>query len=51
MSIGTPIDEVGSGGFEVTGQGGTGGNFATDKGRGWAEMVLSGAEEAECDMD
>jgi len=34
MSIGTPIDKVGGGGFRVTGRGGIEGNLATDKGRG-----------------
>ena len=38
MSIGTLIDRVGSGGFEVTGRDRTGGNLAMDKGGGWAEV-------------
>jgi len=47
----TSIDRAGSGGFGVTGRGRTRGSLATDKGRGWAEAVLVGAEEAECNMD
>jgi len=43
-SIGIFIDGAGSGGFGVTGRGRTGGNLATDKGEGWVEMVLGGAE-------
>jgi len=50
-SIGIPIDRAGSGGFRVTGRGRTGGNLATDKGEGQAEMVLGGAEGVEQDMD
>jgi len=50
-SIGIPIDRAGGGGFGVTGRGRTGGNLATDKGEGWAETVLGGAEGAERDMD
>jgi len=49
--MGTPIDGVGGGGFGVTGRGRAGGNLATDKGRGQAEMVLSGVEGAERNMD
>jgi len=49
--MGTPIDRVGGGGFGATGRGGVGGNLTTDKNRGRAEMVLSGAEGAECDTD
>jgi len=51
MSIGTPTDEVGGGGFGATGRGGAGGNLTMDKGGGRAEMVLSGAEGAERDTD
>jgi len=50
-SIGIPIDKVGSGGFGVTRRGRMGGNFATDKGEGWAEIVLDSAEGAERDTD
>ena len=39
------------GGFGVTGRDRTGGNLATDKGEGWAEMVLGSAEGAERDTD
>jgi len=42
---------VGGGGFEGTGRGGTGGNLATDKSKGWVEAVLSSAEGVEHDMD
>jgi len=51
MSIGTPIDGAGGGGFGVTRRGGAGGNFTMDIGRGWAETVLVGVEEVEHDMD
>jgi len=51
MSIGIPIDGVDGGGFGVTGRDRTGGNLATDKGEGWAEMVLGSAEGAERDTD
>jgi len=51
MSIGTPIDRVGSRGFRATGRGRAGGNLTTDKGGGRAEMVLSGAEGVERDTD
>ena len=51
MSMGTPIDRVGSRGFGMTGRGKTGGNLVTDKGGGWAKMVLSGAEGAERDTE
>ena len=51
MSMGTPIDEAGGRGFGVTGRGRTGGSLAMDKGGGWAEVVLVGAEEAGHDMD
>ena len=51
MSMGTPIDRAGSGGFGATGRGGTEGSLATDKGRGQAEMVLGDTEGAERDMD
>jgi len=46
-SIRISIDGAGSGGFGVTGRGGTGGNLATDKGEGRAETVLGSAEGAE----
>jgi len=49
--MGTPIDGVGDRGFGVTGRGGVGGNLATDKGGGRAEMVLSGAKGVERDKD
>jgi len=49
--MGTPIDRAGSGGFGVTGRGGTRGSLATDKDGGWAETVLVGAEEVEHDID
>ena len=42
-SIGIPIDGAGGRGFGVTGRGGTGGNLATDKGKGQAETVLGSA--------
>jgi len=51
MSIGTPIDGVGGGGFGVTGRGGAGGNLTTDIGGGRTEMVLAGPEGVECDTD
>jgi len=51
MSIGTPIDGAGGGGFGVTGRDGAGGNLTTDNGGGWAEIVLVGAEGVERDMD
>jgi len=46
-----PIDGAGSGGFEVTGRGGTEGNLAMDKGEGRVVMVLGSAEGAERDTD
>jgi len=49
--IGTPINRVGSRGFGVTRWGGMGGNLATDRSGGRAEVVLSGAEEIEYDTD
>jgi len=49
--MGTPIDRVGGRGFGATRRGGAGGNLATDKGGGRAEMVLSGAEGAEHNTD
>jgi len=49
--MGTLIDGVGSRGFGATGRGRVGGNLATDKNGGQAEMVLSGAEGADCDTD
>jgi len=49
--MGTPIDGVDGGGFGATGRGGVGGNLATDKGGGQAEMVLSGAKGVERDTD
>ena len=51
MSLGTPIDGADGGGFGVTKREGTGGSLATDKGGGWAEVVLVGAEGAEHDTD
>jgi len=35
----------------VTGSGRMEGNLATDKGKGWVEMVLGNAEGVERDMD
>jgi len=49
--MGISIDGVGGGGFRATGRDGVRGNLATDRGRDWAEMVLSGVEGAEHDMD
>jgi len=49
--MGTPIDGGGGGGFRATGRDGAGGNLATDRGRGRAEMVLSSAEGVERDTD
>jgi len=49
--MGTPIDGGGNRGFGATGRDGAGDNLATDRGGGRAEMVLSGAEGAECDTD
>jgi len=46
-----PIGGAGSGGFEVTGKGRTGGNLAMDKGEGWVVTVLGSAEGAERDTD
>ena len=51
MSIGTPIDGVGDGGFGVTGRGRAGGNLTTDIGVGRAETVLVSAEGVECDTN
>jgi len=51
MSIGTPIDRVGSRGFRVTRRGGAGGNLTTDIGGGQAETVLTGPEGVEHDTD
>jgi len=51
MSIGTPIDGVGGGGFRVTRRGATGGNLAIDKGGGRVEMVLGSTEGMEQDTD
>jgi len=51
MSIGTPIDGAGGGGFGVTRGGRAGGNLTTDIGGGHAETVLVGLEGVECDMD
>jgi len=39
MSIGTPMDGAGSGGFGTTGRDRMGGNLAMDKGGGQAEIV------------
>ena len=50
-SIGIPIDGAGGRGFGVTGRGGTGGNLATDKGKGQAETVLDSVEGVERDTD
>jgi len=51
MSIETPIDRTGGGGFIVTRRGRTGGNLVMDKGGSWVEAVLSSTAGAECDMD
>jgi len=51
MSMGTPIDGAGGGGFGITKRGGTGGSLTADKGGSWGEMVLGDAEGAERDMD
>jgi len=51
MSMGTPIDRAGSGGFGATRRGRMGGSLATDKGGGQAETVLGDAEGAEHNMD
>jgi len=51
MSIGTPIDEAGSGGFRVTRRGRIGSNFAMNKDEGRAETVLGSAEGAKRDID
>ena len=51
MSIGTPIDGAGGGGFRGTERDGMGGSLATNKGGGRAEAVLVSAEGTECDMD
>jgi len=51
MSIGTPIDRAGGGGFRVTGRGGVGDNLTMDIGRDRAETVLVSAEGVECDTD
>jgi len=51
MFMGTSIDGVVGRSFGVTGGGGARGNLATGNGGGWAEMVLSNAEETECDTD
>ena len=45
------MDRTGGGGFGTTGRGGMGGNLATDKGRGQAEIVLGDTEGTERDMD
>ena len=49
--MGTPIDGAVGGGFGMTGGGRARGSLAADNGGGRAEMVLSGAEGAECNMD
>jgi len=51
MSMGTPIDGGGSRGFGATRRDAAGGNLAMDRGGGRAEMVLSGVEGAEHDID
>jgi len=51
LTIGTPIDGAGGGGFGVTGRGGTGGSLAMDKGRGQMEVVLVSVEGAERDTN
>jgi len=50
-SIGISIDGAGGGGFGVTRRGKTGGNLATDKGEGRAEIVLGSTEEMKRDTD
>jgi len=49
--MGTPIDGADGGDFRATRRGRTGSSLTVDKGRGWAEMVLGDAKEAECDTD
>ena len=49
--MGVLMDGAGSGGFGTTRRGGMGGNLATDKGRGQAEIVLGDTEGTERDMD
>ena len=51
MSIGTPIDGAGGGGFGVTGRGRVGGNLTMDNGKGRVEMVLVGTEGVKRDTD
>jgi len=51
MSMGTPIDGASGGGFRATRRGRAESSLATDKGGGWAEMVLGNAEGTERDMD
>jgi len=51
MSMGTPIDRAGSGGFGATRRDGTEGSLAADKGGGWTETILGNAEGAECNTD
>jgi len=49
--MGTPIDEIVSRGFGITGGGRARGNFTIDNGGGWAETGLSNVEEAEYDTN
>jgi len=51
MSIGIPIDGVGSRGFRVTEKDGIGDSLTTNKGGGRAEVVLSSVKRAEHDTD
>jgi len=51
MSIETPIDRVGDGGFKAVRRGRTGDNLIMDKGGGQAKTVLSDAEGTEHDTD
>jgi len=51
MSIGTPIDGAGGGGFGVTRRGRAEGNLTVDIGGDQAETVLVSMEEVECDTD
>jgi len=49
--MGTPIDGADGRDFRATRRGRTGSSLTVDKGRGWVEMVLGDAKEAECDTD
>jgi len=49
--MGTLINGADGRGFGATKKGRTEGSLAMDKGGGWTEMVLGGAEGAEHDTD